>query len=78
VFLLFFVRFSERYNVIPIPKTNVMSRSTNRKKGTAVILTSSPYKAELEASKSLTPPKNVYLIIKKKFNMQTQKKKKFL
>ncbi|CAI6353882.1 unnamed protein product [Macrosiphum euphorbiae] len=44
-------------HLIPIPKTSIKSRSTNRKKGTAAVLTSSPYKTELEASKAVTPPK---------------------
>jgi hypothetical protein len=62
-------------HVIPIPKTNVKSRSTNRKKGTAVILTSSPYKAELEASKNVTPPKKRLLNKKKNSTCKRQKKK---
>lgn len=61
-------------HVTPIPKASrIKARSTNRKKGTAAILTSSPYKAELEASKAITSPKE-RLFNKKKTIMQTTKK----
>ncbi|XP_025195696.1 tigger transposable element-derived protein 6-like [Melanaphis sacchari] len=62
-------------HVTPIPKASIKARSTNRKKGTAAILTSSPYKAELEASKAITPPKK-RLFNKKKPLCKRQKKSK--
>jgi len=38
-------------SIIPIPKVNIVKRQTKRKKGSATVLTSSPYKAELVAAK---------------------------
>ncbi|XP_046397042.1 uncharacterized protein LOC124163957 [Ischnura elegans] len=38
--------------IIPIPKTNIIRRQNKRKKGSAAVLTSSPYKTELEAAKA--------------------------
>lgn len=64
-------------DIIPIPKTNVTSRISSRKKGTTSILTSSPYKAELEASmKKVTPRKRVFT--KKNRNVKTKRRKIFL
>lgn len=38
-------------DIIPLPKTKVVKKETKRKKGTAAVLTSSPYKLELEKAK---------------------------
>jgi len=63
-------------HIIPIPKTSIKSRSTNRNKGKAAILTSSPYKAELEASKAVTLPKKSIMQTTKK-NKQVKKHYKY-
>ncbi|KAG5893890.1 hypothetical protein JTB14_001075 [Gonioctena quinquepunctata] len=39
-------------DIIPLPKTKVVKKKTKRTKGTAAVLTSSPYKLELEQAKT--------------------------
>ena len=40
------------HDIIPIPKANINKRQNKRKKGSAAVLTSSPYKADLVTAKA--------------------------
>lgn len=60
-------------DIIPIPKTNVIKRQNKRKKGSAAVLTSSPYKAELEAAKA---EKEIKETVKKIKQEKKEEKKK--
>ncbi|XP_046681625.1 MFS-type transporter clz9-like [Homalodisca vitripennis] len=59
--------------IIPIPKTNIIKRQNKRKKGSAAVLTSSPYKAELEAAKA--EKENKERLKKIKLEKKEEKKK---
>lgn len=67
-------------DIIPIPKANITKRQNKRKKGSAAVLTSSPYKRDLETAKAekeeKEKQKKVTLKVKRENNQKNLQKKK--
>lgn len=62
-------------DIIPLPKTTVVKKETKRKKGTAAVLTSSPYKLELQTAKKEKEEKEKSKEVRRVARAQKKKEK---